>query len=172
MDQQTYHIPALLLPTVDALEMEGNGIYVDATYGGGGHSAEILSRITSGHLYAFDQDIQALERATSDPRVTLIHGNFRYLRNYLRFYGVKPGEVDGIIADLGVSFHHFDDASRGFSFRFDGDLDMRMNTQSRVSAASLIADSSEEELADIIYLYGEAQKRPPDSICNRKGKKF
>lgn len=155
MDDNIYHIPALLQPTIKGLEINPEGIYVDATYGGGGHSREIISHLTTGHLYAFDQDIDALTRATSDPRLTLIHGNFRYICNFLRFYGVEKGSVDGILADLGVSFHHFDDADRGFSFRYEGDLDMRMNRAGGRTATQLIAQSTEEELADIFYLYGE-----------------
>lgn len=155
MDDNIYHIPALLQPTINELEIKPEGIYVDATYGGGGHSREIISHLTTGHLYAFDQDIDALTRATSDLKLTLIHGNFRYLCNFLRYYGVEKGTVDGILADLGVSFHHFDDADRGFSFRYEGDLDMRMNRAGGRTAAQLIAQSTEEELADIFYLYGE-----------------
>lgn len=155
MDDNIYHIPALLQPTIKGLEINPEGIYVDATYGGGGHSREIISHLTTGHLYAFDQDIDALTRATSDLRLTLIHGNFRYICNFLRFYGVEKGSVDGILADLGVSFHHFDDADRGFSFRYEGDLDMRMNRAGGRTATQLIAQSTEEELADIFYLYGE-----------------
>lgn len=155
MQPNIYHIPALLQPTVNGLDINPQGIYVDATYGGGGHSAEILSRLTTGHLYAFDQDIDALNRAVADPHLTLIHGNFRYLRNFLRFHGVDNDTVDGILADLGVSFHHFDEAERGFSFRYDGDLDMRMNRGGGRTAAQLISQSTEEQLADIFYLYGE-----------------
>ncbi len=155
MNQEVYHIPALLQPTIGALDIDPEGIYVDVTYGGGGHSREILSHLTTGHLYSFDQDLDAVERAVSDPRFTMIYGNFRYLRNFLRYYGVMPGQVSGILADLGVSFHHFDDADRGFSFRWDGDLDMRMNRSGGRTAAQVLAESTEERLADIFYFYGE-----------------
>lgn len=155
MNQEVYHIPALLQPTIGSLDIDPEGIYVDVTYGGGGHSREILSHLTTGHLYAFDQDTDAVSRAMRDPRFTMIHGNFRYLRNFLRYYGVERGSVSGILADLGVSFHHFDDADRGFSFRWDGDLDMRMNRAGGRTAATVIAESSEEQLADILYCYGE-----------------
>lgn len=155
MNQEVYHIPALLHPTIEALDIDPAGIYVDATYGGGGHSREILSHLTTGHLYSFDQDIDAVERAMSDPRFTMIYGNFRYLRNFLRYYGVEHASVGGILADLGVSFHHFDDAERGFSFRWEGDLDMRMNRAGGRTAAQVLAESSEERIADILYLYGE-----------------
>lgn len=155
MNQEVYHIPALLQPTIDVLAIDPAGIYVDATYGGGGHSKEILSHLTTGHLYSFDQDIDAVERAVSDPRFTMIYGNFRYLRNFLRYYGVELGAVSGILADLGVSFHHFDDADRGFSFRWEGALDMRMNRAGGRTAAQVLAESTEERIADILYLYGE-----------------
>lgn len=169
MNQDVYHIPALLQPSVGALCIDPDGIYVDATYGGGGHSREILSHLTGGHLYAFDQDIDAVRRASPDPRFTMIHGNFRYLRNFLRYYGVAPGEVSGILADLGVSFHHFDDADRGFSFRWDGDLDMRMNRAGGRTAAQVLAESTEERLADILYLYGELKnaRRIASEIARR-----
>lgn len=170
MDQHIYHIPALLNPTIDSLDISPQGIYVDATYGGGGHSGAILNLLTTGHLYAFDQDMDALRRAPLDPHLTLIHGNFRYMRNFLRYYGVEKGSVDGILADLGVSSHHFDDADRGFSFRYDGDLDMRMNRSASRSAADLIAESTEEELADILYLYGELKnsRRISAAITKKK----
>lgn len=155
MNQDVYHIPALLQPTIGGLDIDPEGIYVDATYGGGGHSREILSHLTSGHLYSFDQDIDAVSRAVNDPRFTIIHGNFRYLRNFLRYYGVQTGEVSGILADLGVSFHHFDDADRGFSFRWEGELDMRMNRAGGRTAAQVLAESTEERIADILYFYGE-----------------
>lgn len=170
MELSTYHIPALLTPAIESLRIHPDGVYVDCTYGGGGHSGAIMSELTGGMLYAFDQDIQALERAPSDPRLTLIHGNFRYLSNYLRFHGVEKGHVDGILADLGVSFHHFDDASRGFSFRFDGHLDMRMNQSSATTAATLIAATDEDRLSDILYLYGELKnsRKLAHAICARK----
>lgn len=154
MTQDVYHIPALLGPTLDLLDGQPGGTYVDATFGGGGHSRAILERLgPEGRLYGFDQDEDALGGAPDDPRFTMVYGNFRFLTNFMRFYGVDS--VDGILADLGVSFHHFDDAERGFSFRADARLDMRMNRHSRVSARDVVNDSSEERLADILYLYGE-----------------
>ncbi len=156
--QPVYHIPALLPQVIEALNISPSGIYADATFGGGGHSRAILGNLDSnGKLFAFDQDEEALANAPADPRLTTIHGNFRYISQYLRFYGVK-GEVDGILADLGVSFHHFDSAERGFSFRFDGPLDMRMNRRARQTAADLLNRLSEEELANIFYLYGELRQ--------------
>ena len=157
MDQETYHIPALLPQTIEALDIKPSGTYVDATFGGGGHSRAILDRLDkNGHLYSFDQDEDAVARAFSDPKFTMVYGNFRFLSNFLRYYGVS--EVDGILADLGVSFHHFDDSTRGFSFRSGGPLDMRMNRHARVSAATILAEYSEEQLADIFYLYGELRQ--------------
>ena len=154
MNQEVYHIPALLPQCLEALDIKPSGVYVDATYGGGGHSGAILERLgPDGHLYAFDQDEEALARAKSDPRLTLIHSNFRYISNFMRFYGVNS--VDGILADLGVSFHHFDDASRGFSFRWSGPLDMRMNRRADRTAAHILADLTEEQLATIFKIYGE-----------------
>lgn len=154
MTQDVYHIPALLGPTLDLLDVQPGGTYVDATFGGGGHSRAILDWLgPEGRLYGFDQDEDALGGAPDDPRFTMVYGNFRFLTNFMRFYGVDS--VDGILADLGVSFHHFDDAERGFSFRADARLDMRMNRHSRVSARDVVNDSSEERLADILYLYGE-----------------
>lgn len=151
---QVYHIPALLPQALESLALKPDGTYVDCTYGGGGHSRAIVESLSpEGHLYAFDQDIDAIARAITDPRFTIIHGNFRFMTNFLRFYGVE--KVDGILADLGVSFHHFDDPERGFSFRFDGPLDMRMNRSARLSAADIVAKYSEQQLADMFYLYGE-----------------
>lgn len=160
-----YHVPALLTRSLEALDIRPDGVYVDCTLGGGGHSRAILTRLDAargGRLLSFDQDRAAIARAASDPDFagvpgfTAILGNFRYLKNFLRFYGADS--VDGILADLGVSFHHFDDPSRGFSFRWEGPLDMRMNRNARVSAATLLRDASEEELADIFYLYGELRQ--------------
>lgn len=157
MNQEVYHIPALLAQSLDALAIRSGGIYVDATFGGGGHSHAIVERLSpEGHLYSFDQDSDAIERAFSDPRFTLVYGNFRFMTNFLRYYGVDG--VDGILADLGVSSHHFDDASRGFSFRSDAPLDMRMNRKASRSAATVIAVASEERLADIFHLYGELRQ--------------
>lgn len=160
MNQPVYHIPALLSETLEALDIKPDGVYVDATFGGGGHSRAIVERLgEKGHLYSFDQDEDAVERAFSDSRFTMVYGNFRFLRNFLRFYKVES--VDGILADLGVSFHHFDDASRGFSFRSDSRLDMRMNRRAKLSALDVINNFSEERLADILYLYGEVAKARP-----------
>ena len=157
MDQDIYHIPALLSQSIDALNIKPDGTYVDATFGGGGHSKAIVESLNaSGHLYSFDQDEDAVSRAFSDPRFTMIYGNFRFLSNFLRYYGVDA--VDGILADLGVSFHHFDDSSRGFSFRSGGKLDMRMNKHANKTAATILNDYSEEQLADIFYLYGELRQ--------------
>ena len=159
MPEETYHIPALLTPAIEALDIAAGGIYVDATYGGGGHSRAIIERLDAaegGHLYSFDQDEDAVKRAGSDDRFTMVYSNFRFITNFMRYYDVDG--VDGVLADLGVSFHHFDDSGRGFSFRFDGPLDMRMNRRARRSAAALVAEASEERLADIFYLYGELKQ--------------
>lgn len=157
-EPQVYHIPALLPQVLDALQVTPDGIYADATFGGGGHSRAIFSLLgADGHLFGFDQDEEAVANAWSDPRLTMVHGNFRHMGQYLRFYGAK-GRVDGILADLGVSFHHFDDPDRGFSFRFSGPLDMRMNRRAGASAADLLADASEERLTEIFRLYGELRQ--------------
>ena len=124
---EVYHIPALLSQTIEGLNIKPDGVYVDVTFGGGGHSRAILEA-GAGKLYSFDQDIDALQNAIDDPRWQFVHGNFRFLANFMDYLGVT--EIDGLIADLGVSFHHFDEAARGFSFRFDGPLDMRMNQKS------------------------------------------
>ena len=155
MEEPVYHIPALLQESINSLNIKPNGIYVDATFGGGGHSRAIVEQLSpEGHLYAFDQDRDAIDRAFDDPRLTVVYSNFRFLPNFMRFYG-HADDVDGILADLGVSFHHFDDAERGFSFRFEGPLDMRMNRNASLTAAKLINESDEERLAEIFYLYGE-----------------
>jgi len=156
MDQQVYHIPALLPQTIEALDIRPGGIYIDATMGGGGHSRAIVERLSAadgGRLFAFDRDIDAVRRAFVDERFTVVYGDFRYMTNFMRYHGVTA--VDGILADLGVSFHHFDDAARGFSFRYDGPLDMRMNMRGGRTAADIIADSDEDRLAEILSLYGE-----------------
>lgn len=155
MDTIAYHIPALLKPSVEGLDIRPDGTYVDLTLGGGGHSREILSRLgPDGRLLGFDQDQDAEANAPDDPRFTFVCSNFCYLRNFLRYYGV--GQVDGILADLGVSSHHLDDAERGFSFRFeDGPLDMRMNTRGGITAADVVNLYDEERLAGVFYLYGE-----------------
>ena len=151
---ETYHVPVLLQESVDGLDIKPDGIYVDVTFGGGGHSREILSRIgENGHLYSFDQDEDAEKNILNDNRFTFVRSNFRYLRNWMRYYGVE--HIDGLLADLGVSSHHFDDETRGFSFRFDAPLDMRMNKRSGMTAAEILNNYDEEQLADIFYIYGE-----------------
>ena len=150
----SYHNPVLLHESIDGLAIKENGVYVDVTFGGGGHSKEILNRLgEEGKLFAFDQDPDALENVIDDERFVLIPENFRYISRFLRFHGVR--KVDGILADLGVSSHQFDEAERGFSIRFEGDLDMRMNQKSKKSAKDIINTYSEEKLAEILFLYGE-----------------
>ena len=144
----------LLHQSVDALAIKEDGVYVDVTFGGGGHSKEILSRLgVNGKLFAFDQDPDAQDNVIDDARFVLIPENFRYISRFLRFHGVK--KVDGVLADLGVSSHQFNEAERGFSIRFDGDLDMRMNQKSKISAKEIVNTYSEEKLAEILFLYGE-----------------
>jgi len=154
MGGDTYHIPVMLQASIDGLCLKPGGIYVDATFGGGGHSAEILRRLDDkGRLLGFDQDEDAEKNVVPDQRFTFVRSNFRYLQNFLRYYGIT--EVDGILADLGVSSHHLDDGTRGFSFRTDGPLDMRMNRKGRISAADVVNGYDEQRLADVFYLYGE-----------------
>lgn len=149
-----YHVPVLLEESVGGLDIKPGGIYVDVTFGGGGHSREILRRLDSeGRLYSFDQDEDAEQNIVDDSRFTFVRSNFRYLRNWMRYYGVE--QIDGLLADLGVSSHHFDDESRGFSFRFDAPLDMRMNRRSGLTAADIVNNYSEEQMSDIFYIYGE-----------------
>ena len=149
-----YHNPVLLTETVDGLNIKEDGVYVDVTFGGGGHSKEILKRLgEKGRLFAFDQDLDALENTIEDPRFTLINENFRFVKRFLRFHGVK--KVDGILADFGVSSHQFDVAERGFSTRFEADLDMRMNQQNQLSAFHVINDYEEEQLKQVFLQYGE-----------------
>ena len=154
---EEYHVPVLMKETVDGLDIKPGGIYVDLTFGGGGHSREILRRLQgTGHLYSFDQDQDAQQGARSmenEGNFTFIRSNFRFLRNWMLYYGHE--QVDGILADLGVSSHHLDEEGRGFSFRFDAPLDMRMNQRAKLTAQRIIADYSEEALSDILYLYGE-----------------
>lgn len=151
---ETYHIPALLPEALEALDIRPDGVYVDVTFGGGGHSRAIVERLgADGRLYAFDQDEEAAARAIDDPRFTMVLSNFRFLRNWMRYYGVDS--VDGILGDLGVSFHHFDDPSRGFSFRWEGPLDMRMNRNAGITAATLLDTADADRLAEIFSLYGE-----------------
>ena len=150
----SYHDPVLLHDSVDALAIKEDGIYVDVTFGGGGHSREILKRLgKNGKLFAFDQDPDALANVIDDERFVLIPENFRYISRFLRFHRIK--KVDGVLADLGVSSHQFDEAERGFSTRFEGVLDMRMNQKSKVSAREIVNSYSEEKLAEILFLYGE-----------------
>ena len=150
----TYHIPVLLRESVDGLEIKPDGVYIDVTFGGGGHSKEILSRLgKKGHLYSFDQDADAEKNIVDDDRFTFVRSNFSYIKNWMRYYDVE--KIDGLLADLGVSSHHLDDESRGFSFRFDAPLDMRMNKQAGKTAADIVNDYDEEQLADVFYLYGE-----------------
>ena len=149
-----YHNPVLLHESIDGLAIKKDGVYVDVTFGGGGHSKEILNRLgENGRLFGFDQDPDAQENVIDDKRFVLIPENFRYISRFLRFHGVR--KVDGVLADLGVSSHQFDVAERGFSTRFDGDLDMRMNQKSKTSAKEIIHNYSEEKLAEILFLYGE-----------------
>lgn len=153
-ETQTYHIPVLLKPAVDGLDIRPDGTYVDVTLGGGGHTREILSRLgPKGRLLGFDQDEDAERNIPDDGRFTFVRSNFRYLHNFLRYHGVE--QIDGLLADLGVSSHHFDDSERGFSFRFDGALDMRMNKRAGLTAADVVNSYDEERLADVFYLYGE-----------------
>ena len=151
---ETYHVSVLLKESVDGLDIQPDGIYVDVTFGGGGHSREILSRLgTNGRLFGFDQDADAESNIMNDDRFTFVRSNFRYLKNWMRFHEVE--KIDGLLADLGVSSHHFDDETRGFSFRFDAPLDMRMNKRAGMTAADVLNNYTEEQLADIFYLYGE-----------------
>ncbi|MDD2611410.1 MAG: 16S rRNA (cytosine(1402)-N(4))-methyltransferase RsmH [Bacteroidales bacterium] len=149
-----YHIPVLLHACIDGLDIKPEGTYVDVTFGGGGHSREIISHLTTGKLYGFDQDEDAEQNIPEDPHFVFVRSNFRYLSNFLRYYDVD--QVDGILADLGVSSHHFDDSERGFSFRFEeGNLDMRMNKKAGMTAADVVNTYSEENLANVFYKYGE-----------------
>jgi len=197
--EEIYHIPAMLKETIEGLAIKPNGVYVDVTFGGGGHSRAILEGLEGGHLYSFDQDIEAYENAireqphpnpphegegsritsgtmgdagfVNDPRWTFVHSNFRYLRNWMDYYGVK--EIDGLLADLGVSFHHFDCPERGFSFRFSAPLDMRMNQTAKRTAADIVNGYSEEELAKIFWLYGEMKngRGIARNICKARSQK-
>lgn len=156
-NNMVYHIPVLLKESVDGLDINPEGVYVDVTFGGGGHSREILSRLgDNGHLFSFDQDADAENNIVDDPRFTFVHSNFRWLSNWMRYYDIE--HIDGLLADLGVSSHHFDDAERGFSFRYDAPLDMRMNREGGKTAADIVNDDTEEHLADIFYLYGELRR--------------
>lgn len=154
IEEPTYHVPVLLHESIEGMDLKPNGIYVDVTFGGGGHSKEILRQGDETiRLLSFDQDEDAEKNIVNDERFTFVRSNFRYLHNFLRYHGIE--QVDGILADLGVSSHHFDDSERGFSFRFDGNLDMRMNKRAGMTAAEVVNTYAEERLADIFYLYGE-----------------
>lgn len=153
-EQLPYHIPALLMPTVEGLVTNPDGVYIDATFGGGGHSRAILNKLSEkGRLFGFDQDLDALANVPDDPRFKFVHSNFRYISNFMRFYGYR--QVDGILADIGVSFHHFDAGERGFSFREDSPLDMRMNQEATLTASNVINQYPEEDLLAILAGYGD-----------------
>lgn len=157
--EMTYHVPVLLKESVDGLNIGEGGIFVDVTFGGGGHSREILSRLdVNGHLYSFDQDADAEKNAEGFDagKFTFVRSNFRFLKNFLKYHGVE--QIDGLLADLGVSSHHFDDSERGFSFRFEGKLDMRMNQRAGKTAADVVNTYDEKQLADVLYLYGELKQ--------------
>ncbi|MDD2313294.1 MAG: 16S rRNA (cytosine(1402)-N(4))-methyltransferase RsmH [Proteiniphilum sp.] len=172
--QTAYHIPALLNESIDGLEIRPSGLYVDVTFGGGGHSREILRRLNQdGRLVAFDQDEDAIRNAIDDPRFLFVRSNFRFLKNFLRYHGIE--EVDGILADLGVSSHHFDDAGRGFSFRFAGDLDMRMNRGAQKSAADILNEYPEEKIREVFAKYGElknAHRIAASVVAYRQTRRF
>lgn len=167
-----YHVPVLLEESIECLRIKPDGVYVDCTFGGGGHSRAILARLgNKGRLYGFDQDREAYRNTTDDERFTFVRGNFKYISNFLRYYG--EDKVDGILADLGVSSHHFDEAERGFSYRFDGALDMRMNREASFTAEELINGYDEQALADILYMYGElrnARRIANAIVCRRQTK--
>lgn len=157
MSTTSYHIPALLTETINGLNIKEDGVYVDVTFGGGGHSRAILDKLgPEGRLLGMDQDLDAWGNRLDDSRFTFVHSNFSFLKNFVRYYGIDG--VDGLLADLGVSFHHFDASERGFSFRHDSALDMRMNTKSKLDARTVLATYSEEELANVLYLYGELKQ--------------
>ena len=157
MSTTSYHIPALLEETINGLNIKEDGTYVDVTFGGGGHSRAILEKLgDKGRLLGMDQDLDAWANKLDDNRFTFVHSNFSFLKNFVRYYGVNG--VDGILADLGVSFHHFDASERGFSFRHDSALDMRMNTKSQLDAHTVLASYDEEQLANVLYLYGELKQ--------------
>lgn len=171
---ETYHVPVLLHESIDGLDIKPNGVYVDVTFGGGGHSREILKRLgKNGRLYSFDQDADAERNIVDDDRFTFVRSNFRYLSNWMRYYEVEY--IDGLLADLGVSSHHFDDAERGFSIRFNAPLDMRMNKRAGMTAADIVNNYDERQLADVLYLYGELKqsRRIAAALCSyRQDKKI
>lgn len=177
MTAETYHVPVLLGESIDGLDIKPAGTYVDVTFGGGGHSREILSRLSAGgRLFSFDQDADAEQNISPLPASSqgkgatfqFVRSNFRYLKNWMRYYGVE--HIDGLLADLGVSSHHFDDAERGFSFRFDAPLDMRMNKRAGRTAADIVNEESEKRLADIFFLYGELKnaRRIAAALCKAR----
>ena len=160
MEKPVYHIPAMLQECIDGLQISPSGTYVDVTFGGGGHSRAIVKQLgEGGRLFSFDQDLDAYANRIEDPRFTFVHSNFRYLTNFMRFH--KVDKVDGILGDLGVSFHHFDEAERGFSFRADAPLDMRMNRSARVDAAQVVNTYTEEQLLRIMADYGDMRRPMP-----------
>lgn len=169
-----YHVPVLLHESLEGMDIHPDGVYVDVTFGGGGHSREILRQLgDEGRLYGFDQDADAEQNIPDDERFVFVRSNFRYLYNFMRYYD-EVGEVDALLADLGVSSHHFDDRERGFSFRFEGSLDMRMNTRAGQTAADVLNNYTEEQLADVFYLYGElknARRLAAAVVAYRTGKK-
>ena len=179
---EVYHIPTMLTETIEGLNIKPDGVYVDVTFGGGGHSRAILRRMDEikneklkikncGLLFSFDQDADAVANAIDDERWTFVHSNFRYLRNWMDYYGVEG--IDGLLADLGVSFHHFDCPERGFSFRFSAPLDMRMNQTAKRTAADIVNGYSEEELAKVLWLYGELKngRQVAKNICKARAQK-
>lgn len=173
-EEIVYHVPVLLKESVDGMNIGKGGNFVDVTFGGGGHSREILSRLDKdGHLYSFDQDADAEKNVEANDKFTFVRSNFRYLKNFMRYHGVE--EIDGLLADLGVSSHHFDDSDRGFSFRFDGKLDMRMNQRAGMTAADVVNTYEESKLADVFYLYGEmknSRKLASALVAARKERKI
>lgn len=163
---QAYHIPALLTQTIDLLEVDPEGTYIDATFGGGGHSRALLQHLgPKGHLYGFDRDMDAYANVPDDPRFTFVHSDFRFMKNFMRFYGC--GKVDGILADLGVSFHHFDTASRGFSFRMDGPLDMRMNQNAKLRASDILNEAPEARIKEILTDYTDLKSKVCSEIARK-----
>ena len=168
-DEQIYHVPVLLEQSILGLNIQSAGTYVDVTFGGGGHSKEILKHLDKrGRLLSFDQDADAEKNIINDKRFTFVRSNFRYLQNFLRYYGVE--QIDGLLADLGVSSHHVDESERGFSFRADGPLDMRMNKRAGLSATDVVNDYTEEKLANVFYLYGELKnsRKLANTICKAR----
>ncbi|MCH5223483.1 MAG: 16S rRNA (cytosine(1402)-N(4))-methyltransferase RsmH [Muribaculaceae bacterium] len=172
MTSTPYHVSALLEESVDLLNVKPNGVYIDATFGGGGHSRRIMADLgENGRLFSFDRDMDSFQNRIEDPRFTFVHGNFRHIENFMRFYGVDS--VDGIIADFGVSFHHFDTPERGFSFRYDAPLDMRMNRNSDKTAAEILKETDETQLLKILNSYADLKKtaKVAKAIINAKSQK-